>query len=144
MNKLTLSVNKELDITIYTASGEVNYEEICEVINDHYKGPLTKYVILDYSAPSANSILTPGEVRLLAKLVCEKRKAQPGYCAFIVSDSVKYERARIFAAHTEVISCDEGGLKTLIFRNMDEAMTWIRHDTKFVKSDWQPPIDLQS
>ena len=140
MATISKTVNKELDITVYTVQGQAIYEEIRGEIDEYYRGALTKYVLWDFSEADSDMLLKPDEVRKLADQVSTEGKTRRGgFDLLIVPDNLKYALARIFNAYSEILNNDNGALKTVIFRKNDDAYAWIRQDMKFGKSDWQMP-----
>ena len=122
-------LDKELDAAIYTVEGDVEYSEICDVINKYYKGPLTKYTIGDYSKANPGKHLTAEETKQLGLQVQTLSNARPnGFDLLVVPGIVQYGVARVYRAYSEFTGTNTPKLTLKIFKKLEDAVAFIRQN----------------
>jgi len=127
MEKITIEIDKDLDIAIYTLRGDLLYSELRAAVVDYYNGKPTKYTIWDFSASNLAHYVTGIEARELASLVTRLGKARPGgFDMIIVSGVLQYGIARMYTSYADTTRHDSSLLKAMVFRAKDLAMEWIR------------------
>ena len=140
MATISKDINKELNIAIYTVHGVAGYDDIRAEIDKYYSGPLTRYVIWDFSEKGTDVNLKPDEVRKLADAVCAQSKARRGcYDLLVIPNNMQYALVRIFIAYIEINNNQDGDLKTVMFHKTKDAYRWIHEEMMFGKTDWLLP-----
>ena len=129
MSSITISIDKELDITTYTIEEDATYLDIHDAIDDYFKDIPTKYTIWDFSKLKKH--LTSDEVRMLAEQVGTLGKdRKEGGDLIIVPNILQYGLARMYTAYIETVKKSPAAFKTLVFRKKEDAMDWIRQNAK--------------
>jgi hypothetical protein len=127
MGTITVSVDQEWDIAIYTLEGDITYSEIRDAIDQYYRGMLTRYTLWDFSAVVFEQELTSQEIQQLARQVSAAGDVRRGgFDVIVVPSILKYGLARMYAAYTEYTQKDPEVLRTLVFYTKDAALSWIK------------------
>ena len=117
-----LEKNKDLDLTIFKASGKVPFEEQIKAMKQFYTEAPTKNVIWDYT--EAIEIMTKNTEVLAtvqyAKENAEKRKE--GRTAFVANTKLKYGISRMVAIYADIKDLP---VAMEVFENIDSAIAWI-------------------
>jgi len=127
MDKITIDVDKDLDLATYTINGELLYSELRSAVVDYYNGKLTKYIIWDFSGSNLTQYITGMKAWDLASLVTRLGKARPGgFDLLIVSGVTQYGIARMYTSFIEITGHNSSILKAMVFTSKDLAIEWIR------------------
>ena len=127
MEKITIELDKNLDVAIYTIRGALTYSEFRSAVVDYYKGKLTKYTVWDFSESNLAEFITGIEAWDLASLVSRLSKARPGcYDLLIFSGTLQYGIARMYVTFLNIIEHDSPKPKTMLFSEKSQSMDWIR------------------
>ncbi|MGA2091590.1 MAG: hypothetical protein ABSH12_09065 [Endomicrobiales bacterium] len=123
----SVSLVKELDVTIYSFEGNTTYGDIHDAITQYFKGPQTRYTMWDLSEALFKRDLTRQEIQQLARYGNELGRPQKRRCdLIIVPVLLTYGMARMYAAYADLINDDTEAFKTLIFRTRDAGLSWVK------------------
>ncbi|MBN1621780.1 MAG: hypothetical protein JW871_04235 [Endomicrobiales bacterium] len=137
MGHFEITHDKELDLVVYTAKGDINFGDLYDEIARYYEGPLTRYTMWDFTESKVH--LSSDDVNRIADQVRKAGTARKGGLdAIIVSDVLKYALARMYGAYMEIVGKDADILKTEIFYRKKNAMAHIKRHAflnKFEKDE---------
>ena len=129
MAEVKCAHSDEFDADIYTFEGELSYKEAHDAVTGYYKGKLTKYVVADFSKAKVDK-LTHWEIRHLAELIQDLGKVRAGCADILIAPGpLLYGLARIYSAYVQPFKHERDALKTLIFRDIKDAMSFIDVDS---------------
>jgi len=113
-------------LTTLTAAGQLTPDEFVEVVKAFEDDPPARKILWDcreaYPAESFNSACTR-EIAELAKATVGLRRE--GKTAFVAVSDVSFGMCRMYTSQLEV----KGALHSMkVFRDMDEALKWLREE----------------
>lgn len=135
MAQVNISYDLQLDIAVYKFQGELAHSDIRDAITKYYSGNLTKYTIWDFSGTDVHNIRNSELLQVGNQVALAGKARNNCYDVIIVSDIIKYGLARIYAGYAETIQKNPMALKTMVFRDKEHAMDWIKANEKFSKSN---------
>jgi hypothetical protein len=116
-------IDEDKDLTIFTVTGRLSFDEVMPVVKDFYDGNPTKNVLWDLTDIKEVQV-TSEEVRLIVSYGprYEGKRASAGKTAFVVQKEVLFGMSRMF----EIQSNMKNVPYTIeVFRNRDEAYQWL-------------------
>jgi hypothetical protein len=129
MEKITIEIDKDLDMATYTLNGELLYSELRAAVVDYYNGKLTKYTIWDFSESNLAQYISSIEAIELASLVDRLGKARPGGVdLIIISGLLQYGIARIYTLYADATRHNPSLLRAMVFRDKNQALKWLRNN----------------
>ena len=129
MAKIRVTIDKQWDVAVYNFEGDVTFTDVRDAIIEYYNGPLTKYTFWDFSDTNVNKV-SNAELKQLGDLVSKLGSARKGcFDTVVVPGLLKYGMARIYAGYAATLQKDKDALKTLVFKNKDDAFGWIRSNS---------------
>ena len=131
---IAVFVDKELDAAIYTIKGDVKYGEIRDEIDKYFKGAFTKYTVWDFSKSNPDKNMTADEIKQLGSYVSESAKGhQHRFDLIVVPNIEQYGDARMYQAYSETTPKETRNYNSIVFREMEEAIEFIRNNEKSAK-----------
>jgi hypothetical protein len=122
MAQIQKILQKEKDLTIFIITGELEYEEIIDMVDQTYSSEITLNILMDLSSADTKS-LTSEQIERIGKHSKKYSHLRiGGKTAYIVSKDIDFGLARMYQIHTELNGHHEAHG---VFRNMDEAMAWL-------------------
>ena len=120
---VSTETREELDLTIFTATGEAPFSELMQALESFYMGSPTANEIWDCSQVTKINILSRELQTIVQYAKRNSNKRTGGNTALVANSTLKYGLARMTATFAEL-----AGLpwKTKIFRDLDAAMEWIK------------------
>ncbi len=110
------------DLTVFTASGVLTFDEVMETLREFYDAYPTRKVLWDLRAVTVQSI-TADELRQAVSFIkLHEDKRPQGRTALVGSTDLDSGLSRMGDAFA-----DAGGIpwKIRVFRSMEEAMKWL-------------------
>ena len=109
--------------TLFETTDEVTYNEAIEVLDAFYGEGPTVNVLWDLRKARIAKNLSNEEIQNILRFIeSHVDKREGGKTAIVVSEDADYGVAHIFMGYTMSFP-----VTVQIFRNMDEATTWITH-----------------
>jgi len=100
---IAVSYDKELDVAIYNVEGDIVFSKIRDVLDNYYKGTLTKYTIGDYSIASQHNHLAIEQVKQLGQKVLHSSHTRPkGFDLIVAPSPIQHEFARVIRASSGI------------------------------------------
>jgi hypothetical protein len=119
---IEVSVDREADLTVLTATGEVTAREILDVIAAYYAARPTKNVLWDLSAAALEHV-TANEVKPLVQASQQYTAGRVGGKTAMVFSSVSaYGLGRLFDQLRQV---RDTPVETMSFHDRAAAMAWL-------------------
>ena len=110
------------DLTVFTASGVLTFEEQMAAFKEFYEGEPTKNVVLDLRNITGKRISSDELRRIIAFIKLHKDKRGPGKTALIAKTDLDFGLSRMSDALAE----SEGvPWKIRAFRSMGDAVKWL-------------------
>jgi hypothetical protein len=119
---ITYDIDRSRDLTIFTLSGEVGYQEFISALTDYGREGTTLFELYDLRSISGKR-LTTGEINSLADFLSRHPDLRPpgNKTAVVVSEDVDYGFSRMISILTE----DSTVYDIEVFRDEDEAWRWL-------------------
>ena len=119
---MTYNIDRSKDLTVFTLSGEVSFQEFISVINEYGREGPTLFELYDLRAITGRR-MTSGEMNSFADFLArhpDMRK--PGNkTAVVVSADIDYGLSRMISILTEETTAYD----IESFRDLDEAWEWL-------------------
>ena len=115
----------ELDLTIFTATGPVPFDEHKQILKTFYKGTPTGNVSWDFTR-ATNVAIKSDELRAIIQYTREHADRRPaGTTALFVNTTLKYGLARMASTFAE-LEATPWDMK--VFEHLDNALAWIQEN----------------
>jgi hypothetical protein len=122
MAKITKSYESDIDLTIFTVSGEATFNELLDQTLTFFGVKPSNLVLWDFTLGTVAHI-SNREVKELAKqssMIAAGLKGGKG--AIVAPRDIDYGMSRVFQAFSEL---DKFSFKIEIFRDMNAAKKWL-------------------
>ena len=123
---ISYAIDRSRDLTIFTLSGVMGYQEFISALTDYgSKGP-TFYELYDLRSITGKR-LTSGEINSLADFLSRHPDLRPAgnKTAVVVSEDVDYGFSRMISILTE----DSTVYDIEVFRDVEEGWRWLGIDS---------------
>ncbi len=121
---ITSQISEEKQLTIFTATGEISFDEVTNAITSFYDGDYTLKVLWDMRDATAREI-TSRQVEQIALLLEEYRGRSKGVKTTIVTPTdLNYGLSRMLISFVEIRE-ERYPVFMKVFRTMDEALNWL-------------------
>jgi hypothetical protein len=121
---ITSRVDEEKQLTIFTGTGELSFDEVRDAITSFYEGGHSLKVLWDLRAAMAREI-SSGQVEQIARLLDEHRGRSKGVKTAIVTPTdLNFGLSRMLISFMEIRE-ERYPAFMKVFRNMDEAVSWL-------------------
>jgi hypothetical protein len=123
---ITYDIDRSRDLTVFSVSGEVGYQEFISALNDYGRKGTTFFELYDLRSISGKR-LTTGEISSLADFLSRHPELRsPGNkTAVVVSEDIDYGFSRMISILTE----DTTAYDIEVFRDIDGAWKWLGIDS---------------
>lgn len=119
---ITSYVDKAKDLTVFTATGVLSFDQAMPLVKDFYDGDPTKHVLWDLTDIEEVQ-LTSEEIRAIVNYGPRyEGKRASGKTAFVVQKDFLFGLSRMFEIQS---SMKEIPYQINVFRNIDEAYQWL-------------------
>jgi hypothetical protein len=124
---MSFTIDRCKDLTVFTLSGEVSFQEFMSVLNDYGRQGPTFLELYDLRLIGGER-LTTGEMNSLADFLSKHPdlRAPGNKTAIVVSEDIDYGFSRMISILTE----DTTVYNIEVFRDIDEAWKWLAVDAK--------------
>lgn len=119
---ISVSTDQSRDLTIFTATGDLTFDDQMRVLREFYSGKPTKRALWDFRVISSDRI-TADELVRIREYITMHHDTRPGGKSAVVYDS-----SRDFGLSTvcdKLAENEEMQFKIRMFSNVDEAMKWL-------------------
>jgi hypothetical protein len=115
-------IDSSASLTLHTVNGVITTAEILNVVDDYYKGTITKLILWNFFESDVNQISVE-DVRMLARLTKKYCKSRPGgKTALVFGRSVDYGVGRMF----QILSgMSDDNVEFMPFSDMSSALEWL-------------------
>ena len=121
---ITSQINEKRQLTVFTGTGELSFDEVRNAINSFYEGSHTLKVLWDMRDATAREI-SSGQVDQIALLLEEYGGRSKGVRTAIVTPTdLDYGLSRMLISLVEIRE-ERYPVFMKVFRNMDEAVSWL-------------------
>ena len=121
---ITSQINEERQLTVFTATGELSFDEVRNAITSFYEADHTLNVLWDMREATARE-LSSRQVEQIAQLLEEYGGRSKGVRTAIVTPTdLNYGLSRMLVSLVEIREENHPVLMK-VFRTMDEALSWI-------------------
>jgi len=130
---ITFKTNQSKSLTIFTATGDVTYNEAVNTLGAYTKDGYTRLELFDFSNGTGQSFTSEQieQVLEMGKANLDMRPAD-GKTALVVSKDIDYGLSRVFQTLSEI----EGiTWEVEVFRSMNEAYEWLSLPQKGSEKD---------
>jgi len=121
---ITSHINKSKDLTIFTATDTLIFDEAMSEIKNFYDGDHpTQYVLWDLSKITENLITLEQMDKIVAfQPIVEREKRESGKTAILLQDGLHWKLARALAKENNRL---EAKHSVLVFSSEDAAYKWL-------------------
>jgi hypothetical protein len=122
MANIQVHVDSKKQLTIYTVTGEVTWNEIADALENYYSNDPTVGVLWDFRAIDTSDLSRRELINILsvAKKYAHQRKN--GKTAIVVSNDLSFGISRMYKSYAEIY---EHPIDHRITKDYDEAMKWL-------------------
>ena len=119
---ITVDTDPDRDLTIFTATGLLEFEEVVPVVKAFYENDPTRNVLWDLTEVPGTQI-SAEEVKTLTSFRFRKESSRaPGKTAFVAASSLLFGLSRMFEAQSTI----QGSAHiVMVFKDMASAIFWI-------------------
>ena len=119
---IIIDTDPEQDLTIFKATGTLEFNELLSVVKHFYAGKPTLNVLLDLTeVPSVQ--ITTDEIRELAGFKPRfESKRPPGKTAILGTSDLVFGLARMFETQSEIMDVPHA---VRVFKKLAMAMSWL-------------------
>ncbi|MBN2107697.1 MAG: hypothetical protein JW832_09735 [Deltaproteobacteria bacterium] len=119
---ITASYERSGDLTVFTAAGELTYEEQLAALQEFYDGNPTANVLWDFRSIKGNRITTEELNKIIVFIKRRESKRPHGKTALVARTDLDFGLSRVSQAYADI---HELPWQIRAFRSMDEALMWI-------------------
>lgn len=123
MANITVTIESEKDLTIFTVEGNLTATEIIAFTKEYYSKHPTKLVLWDGSKGTVSSITALDFQKIAQKTKNQIEKRKGGKTALVGSFDIDFGLARMYGIYAEI---ERIPVQYRVFRNTDEAMVWLQ------------------
>ena len=121
---ITSQIDEERQLTIFSGTGELSFDEVRNAITSFYEGDHSLKVLWDLRAAVARAI-SSGQVEQIARLLDEYRGRSKGVKTAIVTPTdLNFGLSRMLISFMEIKE-ERYPVFMKVFRTMDEALSWL-------------------
>ncbi len=120
MSPIETSINRELDLTVHTVSGNVTPQEYFNKIETYYQGKPTTLVLWDCTTATGEKF-TADELRDFLRII-KKYSRKGGKTALVFSMDVDFGIGRMLGSLAQIESYD---FEVEAFRRIEDAKKWL-------------------
>ena len=121
---ITSQINKERQLTVFTGTGELSFDEVRNAITSFYEKDHSLKVLWDMRDATAREI-SSGQVDQIALLLEEYGGRSKGVRTAIVTPTdLDYGLSRMLISFVEIRE-ERYPVFMKVFRTMDEAVSWL-------------------
>jgi hypothetical protein len=123
----TVDIKYENDLLIVTITGNVTFNEMVDVILEHYKSTITMDVIWDLTNGSMRLIsdIDLKKIATMAKKAVTGRSRQGSKTAFVGNSDGEHAILRLYTVIAEITGVP---VKYNVFMTMEDARCWIERN----------------
>jgi len=122
MGNITVTMDRDADITVFTAGGDVRAEDVKSAIHQFYKGTVTKNVLWDFCACDLSGI-SSADVRSIAEIPRKHYDSRRGgRTAIVAAKDLSFGLSRMYEQYTEA---QDMPFETRTFYSREDAMEWV-------------------
>lgn len=122
MGKISVQVDYEKNLTVFTVIGEVEADEIKNEIRKFYEGEVTKFVLWELSESDVSK-LTFSDVKDIASTPIEySKKRIGGKTAIVAPEKITFGLSRMYDTMKDI---QKVPFPTMSFRTYDKAYNWL-------------------
>lgn len=119
---ITSHIDNAEDLTVFTASGTLTFDDAMFVVKAFYAGDPTKHVLWDLTETTEVE-LSSEEIEKIATYEPRIGGKRPlGKTAFVAEKDILFGLARMFETHS---SLGQSPYLVMVFRSKDEAYKWL-------------------
>lgn len=126
--KFRVHRDKEADLTIHEATGQIDTDDILAELEDFYHSRVTRYVIWDLNNGGDPDLTTDDMQRIIRYSRDKDAVRLNGKSAIVTNNDRYYGLSRMFEIYAEM--APELPLRFRVFRTMDEARRWLYGGTE--------------
>jgi hypothetical protein len=121
---ITSQIDKERQLTVFTGTGDLSFEEVRNAIASFYEGDHSLRVLWDLRDAAAREITSP-QVEQIAIILKEYGERAKGVKTAIVTPTdINYGLSRMLISLIEIRE-QPYPVFMKVFRTMDEAVSWL-------------------
>ena len=120
-------IDASASLTLHTAHGVMTKKDILHIVDNYYKGTVTKFILWNFVESEINQI-SAEDVWMLASLTKKYGTSRPGgKTALVFARLVDYGIGRMFQMLSEM---SDENVEFMPFSDMSSALEWLRvsHD----------------
>lgn len=119
---ISVRKDKSKDLTIYTVTGVLTFNDAMPLVKDFYDSNPTRHVIWDMT-DTEDVKFTSKEIESIAVYGPRiKGKRELGKTAFVAYKNLFYGLSRMFQAHSSI---ENSPYPVMVYRNIEEAYKWL-------------------
>ena len=119
---LTYEIDRSKDLTIFTAAGEVTYNEFLNAVDSYIKAGPTRYEILDCLNSTGWETVTFEQIKQVIQREASRSSRNNWQTAIVVSSNIGLTLTRIYQGMTEVETTPQ---QAKVFRSLEDAYLWL-------------------
>ena len=118
---ITSRIDNAKDLTVFTVTGVLSFDNAIPVVKAFYDGTPTKHVLWDLSDAS-DVQFTSEEVKAIANFKPRyEGKRESGKTAFVAQEDILFGLSRMFELQSSALKAP---YHIMVFRDIDEACQW--------------------
>jgi len=118
---MTFETDRSMDLTIFTADGDVTHEELISNLESYIEAGTTHHELYDFSSGTGNT-LTFENISQMTEVQKSRYPRKTWKTAIVVHREYGFNMGRIYQGMTEV----EGtGQVIQVFPSLDDAYVWL-------------------
>jgi len=123
---ITTTIDQALDLTIFTAEGELTFDKQMNALREFYSGNPTANVIWDFRKIVGNRISSQELLKIITFIKQHGKKRPSGRTALIAASDLDFGLSRMGQAYADV---EHLTWDMEVFRSMSSALRWIKTGT---------------
>ena len=122
MGNIKLEINREKDLSIFTTTESYSIQDVCEVLDRYYSGPVTSLVLWDSTRLDLSSWQRDDILTAVRKSKEYSHLRAGGKSALVMPRDLHFGLGKMFQAYSEI---DNLQIEVEVFRNIEEAIAWL-------------------